>query len=67
MAKSKNDPTMRRKSKDMIFQGKKVKPIKFLGESGSIIAAEFDDGSVVTDSNGNPISWQSVVAMADNQ
>lgn len=59
---SKNDPSNREKVKEVFYNGKKVKPVKFIGESVSYMAAEFEDGSMVTDSNGDPLPWSSIVA-----
>ncbi|AZL15653.1 hypothetical protein [Rickettsiales endosymbiont of Stachyamoeba lipophora] len=59
---SKNDPTTRVKVKDVFYNGKKVKPTKFYGEKATYVAAEYEDGSMAIDINGNPMPWADVVA-----
>ncbi|MBN8828016.1 MAG: hypothetical protein J0H68_04855 [Sphingobacteriia bacterium] len=59
---SKNDPTTREKAKDIFYNGKKVKPVRFVSESGSFMAAEDESGNVMTDEEGNPIPWSNITA-----
>ncbi len=38
---SKNDPSNREKAKEVFYNGKKVKPVKFISETSNFIAAEY--------------------------
>lgn len=58
---SKNAPTNREKSKDIFYNGKKIKPVKFVGESITYMAGEYEDGNMVCDSAGNPLPWSNLV------
>ena len=57
---SKNNPTTRAKNKDVFYNGQKVKPVRFLSMKRNFIAAQFENGSVALDAQGNPIPWSSV-------
>ena len=64
---SKNNPTTREKAKEVIYNGKKVKPIKYVFLGGNYMSASYEDGSVVLDSAGNPLAWAGVVTTANAQ
>lgn len=59
---SKNNPTSRETMKDITYNGKKVKPVKYhdteLGES--YMAAQYEDGQLVVDVEGKPMTWISI-------
>lgn len=57
---SKNDPTNREKAREIFYNGKKVKPVKFISESSSYMSAEDETGNIITDANGEPLPWSSV-------
>ncbi|MCH2546141.1 MAG: hypothetical protein MK052_00825 [Alphaproteobacteria bacterium] len=58
---SKNNPLNRTKSKDTLFNGKKVKPVLFINENTRYMAAAYEDGKMVMDSRtNNPIPFQSI-------
>lgn len=58
---SKNNPTSRQVSKDILFNGKKVKPVKIITESSTFFAAEYCDNSdLVVDKDGAPLLWNRV-------
>jgi len=55
---SKNNAALREKAAEVFFNGKKVKPVKFIGAS-TYMAVQYDDnsGKMATDTDGNPIAW----------
>lgn len=58
---SKNNPLNRTKSKDTLFNGKKVKPVLFINENTRYMAAAYEDGKMVMDPRSNaPIPFQSI-------
>ena len=62
--KSKNDPTARgRASQDKFFDGKKVKPVLYVGTAvghGRYIAAQDEGGKLVIDQGGKPVAFRDV-------
>jgi hypothetical protein len=44
------------------YDGKEVKPVRFIGGSGggNFIAAEYDNGDMVIDRDGNPIPYANI-------
>jgi hypothetical protein len=56
---SKNNPTSRVKAKEFFYNGKKIKPVKFIGNS-TYMAVQYEDGSLVLDRNGLPLPWGKV-------
>lgn len=57
---SKNNPTAREKAKEFFYNGKKIKPTRFISSSSTFFAAEYEDGSLVVDQNKNPVPWSKV-------
>lgn len=61
---TKNNPDNRGASaKGKTFDGKEVKPVKFIGSQiglGTYIAAAYDTGDMVIDTNGNPVPWDAI-------
>jgi hypothetical protein len=57
---SKNNPTTREKAKEVIFNGKKVKPVRFIGNKSRYMAIQFEDGSMAMDKEGLPLPWSKV-------
>lgn len=58
---SKNNPTMREKAQDIFFNGKKVKPVLFIGPDSKYMAIQYVDNSeVAEDENGDPLPWSSI-------
>lgn len=55
---SKNNIATRQKMDDVLYQGKKIKPVKLVTKNSSYLAAEFDgSGDLVMDSGGIPMPW----------
>ncbi len=60
---SKNNPTARQKSKEIFYNGEKIKPVKFISEKTSFLSAEYENsGELVVDRNGEPVPWQQASA-----
>jgi hypothetical protein len=57
---SKNNPTAREKAREFFYNGKKIKPAKFISAGKSFFTAEYEDGSVVLDVNQHPVPWSKV-------
>lgn len=58
---SKNNPLNRTKSKDTLFNGKKVKPVLFINENSRYMAAAYEDGKMVVDPRTQqPIPFQAI-------
>lgn len=59
---SKNNPLNRtRDTRVKTFDGKKIKPCLFIGETGRYMAATFEDGKLVLDPRTKePIPFQSI-------
>lgn len=62
---SKNNPSTRVAAKDTFYNGKKVKPARFEGESVYMIAV-FEDGMPVLGADGTPMPYASVMSAVDN-
>jgi len=54
---SKNNPLSRATAKDIMYNGKKIIPVKFVSETSNYISAAYEGGDMVCDVNGNPIPW----------
>ena len=60
---SKNNPTARQQAKEFTFEGKKIKPAKFISVCGrTYLAAEYDNGALVLDASGVPLPWNKVAS-----
>jgi hypothetical protein len=62
---TKNNPANRgAKSKDKFFNGKKVKPVLYMGAHvghGKYVAAQYDEGgALVEDNDGKPVMWDAI-------
>ncbi len=61
---SKNNPQNRgAASKGKTFNGKAVKPVLYVGSHvghGKYIAAQYEDGQLVSDKDGKPVLWDSI-------
>jgi len=54
---SKNNPVGREKARDIMFNGQKVKPVKFLSMGRNFIAVQYEGGQLAFDAKGNPVPW----------
>ncbi len=59
---SKNNAALREKAKEVVFDGKKVKPVKFIGNGRKYMAVQFDDnsGTMAIGADGMPLAWGSI-------
>lgn len=57
---SKNNPTTREKAREIIYNGKKVKPAKYIGEERKYMVVQYEDGSLAIDNQGLPIAWNKI-------
>jgi hypothetical protein len=57
---SKNNPLTRESAKEFFYENKKIIPVMFIGEGRKYIAAQFDNGDMPKDKQGNPIPWAQV-------
>jgi hypothetical protein len=55
---SKNNPTTREKAREIIFNGKKVKPAKYIGIERKYMAVAYEDGSMAMGRDGMPLEWK---------
>ena len=54
---SKNNPVGREKARDIIYNGQKVKPVRFLSMDRNFIAVQYEGGQLAFDAKGNPMPW----------
>jgi len=54
---SKNNPMGREKARDIMFNGQKVKPVRFLSMNRNFIAVQYESGQLALDAKGNPMPW----------
>lgn len=57
---SKNNPVARDKAKDIFFNGKKVKPVLYIGEKRKYMAVQYEDGTLAFDTEGSPVPWSKI-------
>ncbi len=67
MGQSKNDPSKRAGNKakgQKTYKGKPIRPVLYIYRDGmkryKYMAAEYEDGLIIEDSNGNPIRWNRI-------
>mgnify|MGYP000966828755 CR=1 FL=1 len=57
---SKNNPVARARAKDIIYNGQKIKPVRYISLARSFMAAQYENGQLAMDSQGNPVSWSKI-------
>ncbi len=60
MAKAKTAATAKLGKKEFLFEGKKIKPTKFISLSRSFMSAQYENGDLVVDSKVLPIAWTKI-------
>ena len=60
MSKAKTAATAKIGKKDFLFNGKKIKPVKFISMTRNFISAQYEDGTLVVDAEGLPIAWAKI-------
>jgi hypothetical protein len=58
MGVSKNNPNARKAAIQKMYQGKAVKPVKYIGPHGIYITAQFESGEIILDNNKKPIPYK---------
>jgi hypothetical protein len=58
MAISKNNPNARKAAVAKTFNGKVVKPVKYIGKHGSYIAAQDEGGNIIFNDEKRPIPFK---------
>lgn len=66
---SKNNPNLRKKSVDLIYNGKKIVPIKFIDHINKITinGCAYEEGEMVKDKQGNYIKYIDMVRYISTQ
>ncbi len=59
---SKNNAEIRQKSKEFLFQGKKIKPVKLILSNKSFLAAEFFENNKLVKLDGKILSWKQAIS-----
>jgi len=54
---SKNNPVGREKARDIIYNGQKVKPVRYLSMDRNFMAVQYEGGQLALDAKGNPVPW----------
>ncbi len=62
MGVSKNNPNARKAAIQKTYNGKVVKPVKYIGQHGTYIAGQYEDGEVIFDNNEKPIPYKKLIS-----
>jgi hypothetical protein len=46
--------------KKFLFDGKEIKPVKFISMSRNFMSAQYETGDLVVDAQGEPIAWAKI-------
>ncbi len=57
---SKNNPLGREKAKSFTYNGKAIKPVRYISLERNFIAAQYDDGELALDAQKNPVPWSKI-------
>ena len=59
---SKNNPVSRAKAKDVMYNGQKVKPVRFISIAlgRNFMAVQYEGGQLAVDPAGNVIPWSKI-------
>jgi len=60
MSKAKTAATAKIGKKEFLFNGKKIKPVKFISLSRNFMSAQYESGDLVVDAQGIPIAWAKI-------
>ncbi len=58
MAVSKNNPNARKAAIQKTYNGKVVKPVKYIGPFGTYITAQYENGEIIVDNNHKPLPYK---------
>ena len=57
---SKNNPVERESAKVIIYNGQKVKPVKFISAKRKYMAVQLENGQMALDQQGMPVAWSKI-------
>ncbi|MEI6187694.1 MAG: hypothetical protein WCP46_04235 [Alphaproteobacteria bacterium] len=57
---SKNNPVERESAKVIIYNGQKVKPVKFISAKRKYMAVQLENGQMAFDQQGMPVAWSKI-------
>ena len=57
---SKNNPVARVRAKDIFYNGQKIKPVRYISMSRNFMAAQYENGQLALDAQGQPVSWSKI-------
>ncbi len=57
---SKNNPIEREIAKTVMYNGQKVKPVKFISAQRKYMAVQLENGQMAIDQQGQPIAWSKI-------
>jgi hypothetical protein len=60
MSKAKTAATAKVGKRKFLFDGKEIKPVKFISMSRNFMSAQFEDGELVMDARGEPMAWAKI-------
>ena len=60
MTVSKNNPNARKAQIQKMYNGKAVKPVKYIGPFGKYIAASYDNGDLIEDKDSKPLPYREI-------
>ena len=60
MSKAKTAATTKIAKKEFTFNGKKIKPVKFISLSRNFMSAQYEGGDLVVDEAKIPIAWAKI-------
>jgi len=60
MAKAKTAATAKLGKKEFLFDGKKIKPVRFVSLRRNFMSAQYESGDLVLDSSGVPLAWTKI-------
>ncbi|NRA73673.1 MAG: hypothetical protein HRU36_02895 [Rickettsiales bacterium] len=60
MSKAKTAASAKGTKKEFLFNGKKIKPVKFISLSRNFMSAQYESGDLVLDEVGVPMAWKKI-------
>ena len=57
---SKNNPLARESAKEFFYENKKIVPVMYIGSGRRYMSAQFENGEMPLDKQGNPLPWAQV-------
>ena len=60
MGQAKTALTAKIGKKKFLFDGKEIKPVKFISMTRNYMSAQYESGDMVVDTEGQPIAWAKI-------